>query len=134
MNVTFQDLQNEDNPRNGESFEDASTLTALLMELRLIQPAFMCQFLGDNGYNLTVGIDRSFGCIQHSANDGAPPYLMAVGLSPHDHQMEFAVGGTATPIDGRYRLPFDTLHNVVATFVATGSRSNCVKWEEFVPG
>ena len=52
---------------------------ALLDELRTMRPPFMCQFVGENGFNLTVGIDHDFGCVQYSANDGSPPYLMATG-------------------------------------------------------
>jgi Immunity protein Imm1 len=46
------------------------------------------------------------------------------------HDMEFLVGDTPTPIDGRYRIAFDELREVVAEFVATGERSNRVSWEE----
>ncbi len=133
MSTTFQDLQYDDNPRNGQVVSDRSDLMAMLNQLRTIRPPLMCQFIGDNGYNLTVGIDHDFGCVQHSANDGVPPYLMAIGPQVDDRQMQFVVGGTATPIDGRYRLPFGTLGEVVATFVATGERSNSVVWEEFAP-
>ena len=130
MNTTFQDLEDEHNPRNGQVLSDRPGVLALLSELRIKRPPFMCQFVGENGYNLTVGVDHDFGSVQHSANDGMPPYLMATGPSADEHEMEFAVGGTATPIDGRYRLSFGIVQEVVATFVATGRRSDSVKWEE----
>jgi Immunity protein Imm1 len=130
MNTTFQDLQHDDNPRNGEVMGDPQTVVALLDELRTVRPPFMCQFVGDNGYNLTIGIDEDIGCVQHSANDGSPPYLMAVDPTGHHQRMEFVVGDTATPIDGRYRLPIRTVRELVATFITSGGRSNCVEWEE----
>lgn len=133
MNTTFQDLQNDNNPRNGQVLGDRSALTALLDELRLVRPPIMCQLIGENGYNLTIGVGPDFGCVQHAANDGLPPYLMASGPWADDLQMTFVVGGTATPIDGRYRLPFAILQDVAATFVASGARSSAVKWEEFLP-
>ena len=130
MNTTFQDLQHDDNPRNGEVIGDPLRVEALLDELQTTQPPFMCQFVGENGYDLTVGISPEIGCVQHSANDGSPPYLMAVEPSARHQEMEFVVGDTTTPINGRYRLPFHTVKEVVATFVASGQRSRAVKWEE----
>ena len=70
MYTTFQDLQRVHNPRNGQVVNDRSSVLALLAELQKIQPPFMCQFVGDNGFNLTVGIDHDCGCVQHSPNDG----------------------------------------------------------------
>jgi hypothetical protein len=130
MNTIFQDLQNDRNPWNGQLVSDRSATMALLDQLRNVRPPVMCQFVGDNGYNLTIGVGSDFGCVQHSANDGLPPYLMATGPLADDRQMEFVVGGTATPVDGRYRLPFDILQDVVATFVASGRRSDSVKWHD----
>ncbi len=133
MNTTFQDLEDERNERNGLQLRDRLSVVELLDDLRS-RPPFMCQFTGDNGYDLTVGIARDFGCIQHAANDGTPPFLMAVqsaGPQSAPGEMEFAVGGTATPIDGRYRLTMEMLKEVVAEFVATGRKSDRVDWEEF---
>jgi hypothetical protein len=132
MNAEFQDLQNERNRENGRVFGDGKAVKAFLEQLRTLRPPFMCQFVSDNGFNLTVGIDREFGCAQHTSNDGMPPYLMAVSRAPDASQpdMEFVVGGTATPIDGRYRLEFETLAQVVSEFVSTGRQSDVVSWED----
>jgi hypothetical protein len=132
MNARFQDLEDENNPRNGEVLRDRQTVTALLDKLRVIRPPFMCEFVGDNGFELTVGIDRDFGCVQYSSSDGMPPYLMAtvpIGPKSDQNEMVFVVGGTATPIDGRYRLPFDVLTEVAVEFVTSGERSRKVSWE-----
>jgi hypothetical protein len=56
MNTTFQDLQNNDNPRNGQVVDDHSTAMALLDQLRNVRPPIMCQLFGDNGYNLVIGV------------------------------------------------------------------------------
>jgi hypothetical protein len=136
MNTRFHDLENEHNVRNGELFNDRHSVMALLDELRKIEPPFMCQLVGDNGFNLIVGIDRDFGCVQHGANDGMPPFMMAVSRNPaaHPPEMDFLVGGTATPIAGRYLVPFDTVTEIVAEFVNSGEKSNVVSWEELDPG
>ena len=136
MNAIFQDLQHPRNPCNGKMFNDRRSIVALLDELRHIGPPFMFQLVGDNAFNLTVGIDRDFGCVQYSANDGSPPYLMATATAEGDsnqRDMEFLVGDTLTPIDGRYRLSFNIVMEIVADFVTTGKRSNNVSWREFAP-
>jgi hypothetical protein len=132
MNTTFQDLQDDDNPRNGQVLDERQMVVTLLQDLRNIDPPFMCQFTGDNGFNLMVGVAHDFGCVQHSSNDGLPPFLMAVPTRApaHRSEIEFLVGDTPTPIDGRYQLAFDDLREVVAEFVATGERSDRVSWEE----
>ncbi len=134
MNAIFQDLEHDCNPRNGELLTSSQSVTNLLEELRERRPPFMCQFIGNNGFNLTVGIDHDFGCIQHSSSDGIPPCLMAIESKsnrPDGCEMEFLVAGTPTPIDSRYRLSFNTVKTVVAEFVASGIQSSCVVWEEF---
>lgn len=132
MNTTFQDLQHENNPRNGQVFCQRDTALSLLQVLRTIEPPFMCQFTGDNGFNLIIGVTHDSGCVQHSSNNGLPPFLMAVCSSGPANRgdMEFLVGDTPTPIDGRYRIGIDDLCEVVAEFVATGKRSARVFWEE----
>jgi hypothetical protein len=138
MNIQFQDLQNERNPHNGEVIGGAA-VRALLEELRGVEPPFMCQFTGGNGFNLIVGIARDFGCVQHAANDGMPPFLMAVSASQPANRpanrpaMEFLVGDTPTPVAGRYRISFDAIREIVAEFVSTGQRSRQVAWEELDP-
>ncbi len=132
MKTTFQDLQNEANFRNGQVFSERAAVVSLLQDLRKLEPPFMCQFTGDNGFNLMVGVADRFGCVQHSSNDGQPPFLMAVsnaGASGR-HDMEFLVGDTPTPIDGRYRITSDELREIVGEFVATGERCTRVSWEE----
>jgi len=136
MKTRFLDLEHPLNPRNGDAVCDQTGVLNLFDALQRTASPFMCQFTGENGFNLTVGIGGDFGCVQHGANDGSLPYLMAIsrqGGVPNEKEMEFAVGGTATPISGRYRLDFDTLRRIVGDFVATGKRSGDVEWEEFDP-
>jgi hypothetical protein len=134
MKITFQHLDDEHDSRNGKLLKDRSTIVELLDALREARPPVMCQFVGDNGFNLTIGIDDDFGCIQHSRNDGLPPYLMAIDpawRASGSGDMEFVVGGTLTPIEGKYRVPFGMLRDVVLEFMASGDRSETVGWQEF---
>lgn len=134
MKVQFQDLQDRGNPHNGESFTSPSQVAGLLEDLRCSRTTFMCQLVGDNGFTLTVGVEDDTGCVQHAPSDGTPPYLMAVGsteMEQNGGDMEFVVGGTATPIDRRYRLAFSTIKEIVVEFVQSGNRSSKVEWEAF---
>jgi hypothetical protein len=115
------------------AFTSASLLVRLLGELRRSRPPFMCELIGDNGFTLTVGLAGDIGCVQHGPSDGTPPYLMAVGsnpVEPNAGEVEFVVGGTATPIDRRYSVPFKTVEQITANFIETGQRSPIVSWEE----
>lgn len=134
MTARFEDLEHDDNPCNGGAFSEPHQLIALLENLRRTRSPFMCELVGDCGDSLTVGVGREIGCVQHARSDGTGPYLMAVDPATSGSrldEMEFAVGGTPTPIDGRYCLSFAKLCEIVAEFVMTGNRSNTVKWEEF---
>ena len=132
MITRFEDLENEDSPRNGEMLSDPATVVGLINQLRDVHPPLMCQFVNDIGFNLTVGVGRDFGCAQYSSNDGMPPFLMAESRNDNSDRsaMEFVVGGTATPIDGRYRLSISEMVEVVIEFVTTGVRSSKVAWQE----
>lgn len=134
MNAIFQDLQHAVNPRNGQVLRDPLEVSALLNELKAMAPPFMFQLIGANKSSLIVGIGHDFGCVQHSSNDGLPPYFLAVGPFAGSPPMEFLLGDTATPIDGRYRLSIRTLQDLIEVFIDSGERSASVLWEEFQPG
>ena len=123
MNITFEDMACEDNPRNGQILRDASQVLAALNELKHAEPPVLCELLGANGYSLTVGVDNEFGCVQYSANDDST-CLMALSQSDDLSDMEYMVGGTPTPIDGRYRLPMHVVEEIITTFVTSGQRSD----------
>jgi len=94
----------------------------------------MCELRNEGGTSLTIGLARDHACAQFAATDGTPPYWMAVEVladSSSRGDMEFCVGGTCTPIDGRYRLSLGSLEQVVASFVELGIQSPAVEWEEF---
>src|SRR5262245_46023167 len=76
MTVTFVDLQDGANPMNGAEMDSGATLSAAIDRL-MSRPPFLCELSGANGYHLLVGIGPDVGCVQHSAGDGSPPYLMA---------------------------------------------------------
>jgi hypothetical protein len=130
MHARFQDFEDEHNPRNAQMLGDRAAVVALFDELCKRRAPFMCQFTGDNGFNLIVGIGGDYGCAQYSSNDGMPPFLMAVDIqgSPADRDMEFLVGGTPTPIDRKYRVPIEQVREAVAEFVTTGRKGAGVRW------
>jgi hypothetical protein len=131
MNVRFFDRENKENPLNGRNITAEIELSQILDRLHNRQP-FFCELLGENGYKLLVGIGPTMGCVQHSPEDGSPPYLMALpsaSNAPGDDVI-FLIGGTATPVPLRYCLPFEAVQKIVTHFQRTGERFSEFAWEE----
>lgn len=130
MKLTFFDRQDQSNPLNGRSIERESELLDIFNALRRRSP-FIVELVGDNGYNLTIGMGDP-GCVQHSPSNGDRPYLMAVGPHPEDSQdsTEYLMGDTPTPIVRRYALPFEVVAAIACHFQGTGERSSAVPWEQ----
>lgn len=130
MRVQFRDLEDPDNPRNGQRTESGAEVLAWLDGMRS-RPPFLAELAGDHGFRLDVGIGGDVGCVQHSRSDGLPPYMMALNPEvPRTEAIEFLAGGTPTPIDGRFCLSFPIIKAIVGDFVQSGERSSCVEWEE----
>src|ERR1700719_2693002 len=87
MIVSFFDVQDGTNPLNGSTYADSSSLLDCL-RLLSSRPPFFCEIEGEDGFKLLVGIGGKWSCIQHSAVDGSPPYLIAL---PREEQ--FGVQG-----------------------------------------
>jgi hypothetical protein len=98
----------------------------------VVKAAFFCEIEGENGSKLLVGVGGKWSCIQHSAIDGSPPYLMAMPREPRlgVNDMEFLMGNTPTPVHGRYILSAELVEKVISFFVETGKKSELVKWEQ----
>ena len=131
MTVRFFDRQYESNPLNGRILERDSELLETLESLRS-RPPFFAELVGQNQYNLLIGLGGPNGSVQYSRTDGVPPYLMAVGPNggPSGEYLEFLIGNTPTPVPRRYVLPFDLVKEVAVHFARTGERSPAVLWEE----
>jgi|SRR5262245_23209194 len=131
MRTHFYDLQDDANPLNGTSIENSAELRNALESLR-DRPPFFAELIGDNGFKLTFGLGATEGCVQFCSVEDDPPYLMAVNPNIRDSEggVEFLCGGTPTPVDKRYCLPYDAFVEIVAGFVQTGERKHDVLWEE----
>lgn len=131
MKVQFFDRQNAANPLNGGYVEDLAGLRNVLGSAR-DRPPFFAELIGDNGFKLLLGLGSTEGCVQFSSVDGAPPYLMAVTPSQRDSEgeLEFLIGGTASPVPRRYCLPYGAVEDIAAVFVQNGGRKSDVSWEE----
>ncbi len=131
MIVRILDQQDESSSINGLVVTNDEQLSEVLESARTRQP-FFAGLIGENGYELLIGIGESFGCAQYSRSDGEPPYLVAVSparIIGHDH-IEFLAGNTPTPISSRYILPFEKVKEIASYFRATGMRSTDVSWEQ----
>jgi hypothetical protein len=151
MRVTFSDLEEEDdNPLNGSQLSTGEEVLKLLESLKVREP-FICEFVAENGYQLTMGIGGAWAYAEFSRSDGEPPYFEAVSPSrpkeipgsygrhyqaaiQADRQSgtvspEFMCGGTPTPIPTRYILPYARAREIAIYFVETGQRDPDIHWE-----
>jgi hypothetical protein len=131
MKVTYFDRQDAANPMNGTTIVEADELAKIFGAINGTRKPYLAELVGDNGFKLLVGIAAEMGCVQFSARDGSPPYLMAIGSNPDESgHVDFLMGGTATPIPKRYCLPTQRVRQIAASFLQIGERARCVEWEE----
>jgi hypothetical protein len=131
MMVEFFDQQDATNPLNGATLTTEVELSTLVEGLRS-RPPFFCEFVGENGFKLLVGVGRDVGCVEHSSCDGDPPYLMATTNSVFNLNdcVRFLTGNEPTPVPRYYCLPMELVKQIANYFVETGERSVNVRWEE----
>jgi hypothetical protein len=134
MTVEFFDRQDKSSPFNGTKIATGAELSKVIDDLRSRSP-FFCELLGANGYKLLLGVGKDGGCIQYSASDGSPPYLMVTTASEtaEDDYFEFLIGNVPTPVPRRYCVSFDLMKKIAISFVQTGLRDSSVCWEEIGP-
>jgi hypothetical protein len=146
MKAKFVDEQDRSNPLDRMTIDSREQVSNLLDSFRNREP-FLCKLVGENGYELMIGVGATFGCVQHSRSDGDSPYLMAAATSEGDPDVYmkrlasgelneeeeciyFLISDQPTPIPKRYCLSFDNLKEVVSYFIETGDRWPGVPWEE----
>jgi len=130
MIITFHDMEDATNPLHGTVIHDNARLSQILRRMQRRDP-FSCKLGGQNGFCLDVSIGK-VGCVQYSRGDGSPPYLSAVasGRAVVGEDQEFLAGGTSTPVEPRFCLPFDVVIAIATYFRETGSMLPSVPWEE----
>ena len=131
MNAVFQDLEDDNNEKNGTRVSNERDFKLLLQSFGDRQP-FSFWLSADNGITLTIGWSATIGCVQYAASDGQPPYWVTVGDSSADanEHVNFLAGGTQTPIPKRSCMPLERVVEVVRYFLETGERWPEVEWEE----
>ena len=129
MTLEIVDHQDPSSEVNGITVKTQDALAKVFISGQAREP-FFCELLGSNGYKLLVGMGRDIGCVQHSSNDGNPPYLMAVLDGPQEEEYEFLTADTPTPVRARYCLPIDKVMEIAAYFLLTGKRDLSIRWEE----
>lgn len=131
MSAVFLDRQDEKNPLNGTEVSGALEALEILDDLRSKREPFFCSLTSDTGQELLVGVGP-IGCVQRSAANGSPPYLMAVSapIEATGGFVEFLTGGTPTPVPRQYCMEWAIVREVVGYFVERGLPSPNVGWEE----
>ena len=111
--------------------KDLTSLESFLQRLRLDDPLVINITLPE-GDELTVGIGPTRSCVQHSAKEHEPPYLIAQepNAPVEDSELEFDAGGTPTPIMISQTLPSDKAIALILEIVSTEKRPSYVEWVE----
>lgn len=133
MIVTIFDREGNGSDLDGVVIRDTDQLFQLLDRFASRAP-FVCELVGENGYDLLVGIGAR-GFAQYSRTDGSPPYLVAVapseaGREESADEIEFVMGGTATPIPIHNCMPFHHVREIGRHFLETGHVHPGFTWEE----
>ena len=130
MNVTFFDIEDQDNALNGTVIRNGEQLFQILDGLRN-RPPFICELVNENGFELVIGIGTN-GFAQYGRSRGLPPYMVALapGSEQEQGETEFLAGGTPSPISNRYCMPFDSVRKIAGHFLETGQRHPTFSWEE----
>jgi hypothetical protein len=133
MIVTFFDREHNGSDLDGVVIRNTAQLFQLLESFASRVP-FICELVGENGYDLLVGVGTK-GFVQYSRTDGDPPYLVAVapdaaGREEHEDEIEFVMGGTATPIPFRNCMPFHNVREIAGYFLETGLIHPAFVWEQ----
>jgi hypothetical protein len=131
MKAIFNDMQDYSSFLNGATVRNRKELFTVLDSVRDREP-FVCEFVGDNGYKLMLGIGKYIGSVQHSPSDGDVPYIVAVEPGHHGEQdyVEFLIGNTPTHIPRRNCLPIEVVKQIAVYFIETGNRWPGVSWKE----
>lgn len=91
----------------------------------------LVDLVSPTGDCLMIGVGGEYGCVQFTQASGSPPYLLARGFSDdYDSHIEFARGGTPTPIPLAYVLPFQRVVDIAVYFLLHGHLPDTVEWEE----
>ena len=92
MTIVFFDRQDESNPLNNATIDQASDLVKVFDGSQTRDP-FFCELVGENGFNLLLGLGSTCSCAQYNRGDGSAPYLLAVLPGEiREGQTEFLMG------------------------------------------
>jgi hypothetical protein len=80
---------------------------------------------------LTIGIGHPYGFVEYMAENGNPPYLLAINNTYDKTEVpfvEFDSGGTVTSIPKNNCLSFETVMDIVAYFLKNKELPKYVQW------
>jgi hypothetical protein len=126
MRAIFIDDGDASNPGNGKAIT-AADLSAVFTAART-RPPFIFLLEGQHGCDLTVGVGPTFGFVQWADRD-ALAHVAVPSRAVAEADIEFAAGGTPTPIPRRFLMPVAAVESIAAYFLATGKPDPAVSWE-----
>jgi hypothetical protein len=105
-------------------------LRKMLENLRQHDPGLV-DLVSPAGDCLMIGVGGEHACAQFTQVSGNPPYLMARGpADDYDSHIEFARGGTPTPIPLAYILSFSRMVDIAVDFFLNEHLPTTTEWEE----
>jgi hypothetical protein len=131
VKVQFFDRHDAGNTLNGVMVTDSRLLRLILddIDMRHRSP-FFAELIGENDTKLLLGLGPSVGCVQFSATDGSPPYLIAVEGGPErGGEQGFFMGNALTLIPRRYCVPMGKVLEIAILYFERGERASTVGWE-----
>jgi hypothetical protein len=129
MTLTFLDCQDHGNPLNGKLLLSLIDLERLFTTFTG-REGFVFELVNEKKSKLKIGIADTVGCVQYSAINDEPPYMMALAdADAPDDDIMFLLGGTLTPIAKKYCFPRGTIILIACVFFDFGVMSKRFTWE-----
>lgn len=95
-----------------------------------MREAGIVELLSANGNRLQVGVGGGLCCVQFIKADNLPPYycVNAQNPIPGEHEVEFLLGGTPTPVSRKQCLSLAEALDISTHFVSTGDWHPGFQW------
>lgn len=86
-------------------------------------------FTSPSGHFFAVGLGWADSCAMYWESVD-PPYFQSIGTLASDARIDFAYDGQHTELPGTVRISRDSAFQALSEFMETGSRPECIGWEE----
>jgi len=128
--MTYQLIDySQSSPGSAIDISSEEQLQTVLQSFQQHEPGFI-DLVSPSADTLSLGVGGPLACAMFIGASGDPPYLWALGSSPEDTDIEFARGGTPTPVPLNRCLPFANVVEIAAAFFRDGKLPDNIDWDE----